>query len=54
MADTTNSNSWVEALKRGEMPTLPVALSLDSTTIISVTAIVVILTTIFIIFKYKK
>jgi hypothetical protein len=36
------------------MPTFPVALSLDTTTIISLTAVVMIVVTIILIFKHRK
>jgi len=56
MADTntTNSGGFLSSFAKGELPKLPVSLSFDSGTILSVAAIAIIITSIIIYFKYKK
>jgi hypothetical protein len=54
MAETTTATTqtgWLSSFAKGEFPSVPVSMSLDSATIISITAIALILIVVVIIFK---
>ena len=50
MAET----NFFDSFKKGEMPTFPVALSVDTPTLVSLAAVAVIIVTIVLLFKKHK
>ncbi len=56
MADTTKTtdNSVWSNLAKGQFPTVPMNISFDSSTLISVFAIAIIIVSIILFFKYRK
>lgn len=56
MATTTKqeNNGWLANLAKGQIPTVPMNISFDTSTLISVFAIAIIIVSIILFFKYKK
>jgi hypothetical protein len=57
MAETTatpTNTSWLTSLSQGKLPQVPVSLSIDSSTLISLTAVALIIFSIVLFFKFKK
>lgn len=51
---TTENPSFLDSLSKGQLPSLPVSLSLDSSTILSLSAVAIIIVSIVLFFKFRK